>query len=71
MPAARVGFRCPMISPVRSAQTIALVLLTAASTAAYAQATRIPTPEEAEAAKRDVWGEASIAQPNGPSYEFF
>ena len=26
---------------------------------------------EALAAKRDVWGEAAMAQPNGASYEFF
>jgi hypothetical protein len=31
----------------------------------------IPTLAEAQAAKRDVWGEAAIQQPNGPSYEFF
>src|SRR5205823_11396325 len=34
-------------------------------------AAQLPTLEEAVAAKRDVWGEAAIAQPNGASYEFF
>ena len=32
---------------------------------------RIPTLDEALHAKRDVWGEAAMQQPNGPSYEFF
>src|SRR6266496_3252929 len=27
--------------------------------------------EEAMGAKRDVWGEAAMAQSNGPSYQFF
>src|ERR1051325_4540321 len=31
----------------------------------------LPTLDEAIHSKRDVWGEAAIAQPNGPSYEFF
>ena len=31
----------------------------------------IPTFDEAMAARRDVWGEAALAQPNGASYEFF
>jgi len=34
-------------------------------------ASAIPTLAEAQAAKRDVWGEAAMKQPNGPSYEFF
>jgi hypothetical protein len=34
-------------------------------------AVSLPTFEEAMAAKRDVWGEAAMAQPNGASYEFF
>jgi len=31
----------------------------------------LPTLAEALAAKRDLWGEAAMAQPNGASYEFF
>jgi hypothetical protein len=31
----------------------------------------LPTLEEAVASKADVWGEASLRQPDGPSYEFF
>src|SRR5688572_19726269 len=27
--------------------------------------------EQALVARKDVWGEAAMAQPNGPSYEFF
>ena len=35
------------------------------------QAAGLPNLSEATAAKKDVWGEAALAQPNGPSYEFF
>ncbi|MBA3709904.1 MAG: hypothetical protein H0W83_13905, partial [Planctomycetes bacterium] len=31
----------------------------------------IPTLDEALAAKTDVWGDAAIRQPDGPSYRFF
>lgn len=31
----------------------------------------LPTLKEALASKLDLWGEAAMAQPNGPSYEFF
>lgn len=31
----------------------------------------LPSFDEALAARRDVWGEAAMAQPNGASYEFF
>ncbi|MEW6303093.1 MAG: hypothetical protein AB1705_06460 [Verrucomicrobiota bacterium] len=34
-------------------------------------AQEVPTPEAAIAAKADVWGEAALRQPGGPSYEFF
>src|SRR6187549_3810841 len=37
----------------------------------FAAAATLPTFKEALAAKRDVWGEAAMAQPNGASYEFF
>src|SRR5690349_16533990 len=30
-----------------------------------------PAPEEVIAAKTDLWGEAALRQPGGPSYEFF
>src|ERR1044071_75724 len=45
-----------------------LILL---SVALPATAASLPGLAEAAAAKKDVWGEAAIAQPNGPSYEFF
>ena len=32
---------------------------------------KLPTLEEAVHSKRDVYGEAAMKQPNGPSYEFF
>ena len=31
----------------------------------------LPAPAEMAAAREDVWGEASLRQPGGPSYEFF
>src|SRR3954470_25027564 len=31
----------------------------------------MPTLAEAASSKRDVWGEAAMQQPNGPSYAFF
>lgn len=31
----------------------------------------LPTPPEMAHARDDVWGEAALAQPGGPSYEFF
>src|SRR4051794_40491811 len=55
--------------PVRFFKAIILALLAFGSNA-IAQV-HVPTLEEAQAAKRDVWGEAAIQQPNGPSYEFF
>ncbi len=39
--------------------------------AGSAFAAALPTLDEALASQRDLWGEAAIAQPNGPSYEFF
>ncbi len=37
----------------------------------HCQDTVLPTLSEVINAKRDLWGEASMGQPNGPSYEFF
>src|SRR5262245_4555903 len=33
--------------------------------------TGLPTVKDMAAANRDVWGEAALRQPDGPSYEFF
>src|SRR5262245_40386840 len=33
--------------------------------------TGLPSVKEMAAAKHDVWGEAALRQPDGPSYEFF
>src|SRR3954453_18430713 len=38
---------------------------------AIADSAEVPTLAEAAASKRDVWGEAAMQQPNGPSYAFF
>ena len=55
-----------MSRPIRPFAFLLALLLGAAA----ARAT-LPTLAEALAAKRDVWGEAAMAQPNGASYEFF
>lgn len=47
---------------------LGVILLTATMAAEPA---RISALDEVVASKRDVWGEAAIAQPNGPSYQFF
>jgi hypothetical protein len=39
--------------------------------ATCAPAQHIATPDEALVAREDVWGEAALKQPGGPSYEFF
>src|SRR5213595_3726890 len=31
----------------------------------------LPTVKEMAASNQDVWGEAALRQPDGPSYEFF
>src|SRR6478672_6864462 len=36
-----------------------------------AHSAEVPTLSEAAASKRDLWGEAAMRQPNGPSYAFF
>ncbi len=59
----------------KTAVRTALIWLTglvfsAAATSAQGQAT-IPSREEALASPLDLWGEAALRQPNGPSYEFF
>src|SRR6185369_7679341 len=51
-----------------------LLLITAFSAAAASRDFKpvfAPTLQEAVLASADVWGEAAIAQTNGPSYEVF
>ncbi|MCX8091007.1 MAG: hypothetical protein N3I86_08770, partial [Verrucomicrobiae bacterium] len=50
---------------------IPLALLALLCSGMAARAAALPSLAEALAARRDVWGEAAMAQPNGPSYEFF
>src|ERR1051325_2405969 len=64
-----------------SGRTLALAaaLTTLEAVASGADSSNLPlidhqsliTFSNAIASKRDLWGEAAIAQPNGPSYEFF
>src|SRR5439155_15123685 len=42
-----------------------------AQTPANATSAKLPTLEEAVASRSDLWGEAALRQPDGPSYEFF
>jgi hypothetical protein len=51
------------------AVVFAVYILTAA--AGGTRADPLPTPAEMAAARRDVWGEAVLRQPEGPSYDFF
>lgn len=43
----------------------------AAPPTAPPQGTSLPSPAEMAAAREDVWGEAALRHPDGPSYEFF
>jgi hypothetical protein len=52
----------------------AALFLASASCSAQNRATpqpRTATPEQAIEAKTDVWGEAALQQPEGPTYDFF
>jgi hypothetical protein len=48
-----------------------LVLLAGFAATPTAPPKDLPKPAEMAAAREDVWGEAAIRQPGGPSYEFF
>src|SRR5215212_4762128 len=48
-----------------------LLLLTLLAAPALGQPAKLPTPAEMAAAREDVWGEAALRQPDGPSYEFY
>src|SRR5437763_11398827 len=51
---------------------IAWVVVTVVSRAtADPPAPRLPSPEEVITSKADLWGEAALRQPGGPTYEFF
>src|SRR5438105_9237565 len=40
-------------------------------TGCAAPSRHLPTPAQVIESKRDLWGEAALAQPGGPSYAFF
>jgi hypothetical protein len=49
-----------------------LLLAACCATRSEAQPAKpLPTPKEMAASNLDLWGEAAIGQPDGPSYEFF
>src|SRR5262245_40510537 len=57
---------------MRSGSLLILILLSVGHCSlARALEPAIPSVAEAAVAKRDVWGEAAMALPNGASYEFF
>ncbi|MEA2733822.1 MAG: hypothetical protein QOE14_273, partial [Humisphaera sp.] len=49
----------------------ALLLVLACAGCGVTRAPQIATPEQAIASKTDLWGEAALKQPGGPSYAFF
>jgi hypothetical protein len=57
--------------PLSLLRSLAVVLAVFAIIVDSQAAPKIPTLQEALKAKRDVWGEAAMQQPDGPSYEFF
>src|SRR5947208_12277802 len=54
-----------------SAVRMALGVLAGLSLAAAHAEPPLPSPREMADARADVWAEAAIRQPGGPSYEFF
>src|SRR5262245_3367465 len=48
-----------------------LAAFVVAQIAGSASAEPLPTPEQMAASREDVWGEAALRHPEGPSYEFF
>src|SRR5689334_20070344 len=48
-----------------------LLLGVFAAVATAAPAGDLPTPEQVIAAKTDLWADAALARPGGPTYEFF
>ena len=60
------------LDPMSNRTVCLLAVITSISTAAgFGKSQSIPSLDEAVHAKRDLWGEAAMKQPNGPSYEFF
>src|SRR3954468_20972366 len=51
--------------------TAAFLLLLALPAVTRAGPPDLPTPQEMADSREDVWGEAAIRAPGGPSYEFF
>jgi hypothetical protein len=57
----------------RAGTLISLLVLLGIHRASHADeaAKRLPSVREMAEARQDVWGEAALRQPGGPSYEFF
>lgn len=54
-----------------AAAAVTTLIWMEAATAAPRTAPALPGPEAVIAAKRDLWGEAALRQPGGPTYAFF
>jgi hypothetical protein len=60
-----------MLPPIFVRRHLACFLVSGLLGSHALAAAALPSFKEALAARRDVWGEAAMAQPNGASYEFF
>jgi hypothetical protein len=58
-------------SAMRAIWLAPALVVSAAGDVTAEPAKPLPTPQEMAAAREDVWGEAAIRHPDGPSYEFF
>ena len=55
----------------RNSQSLVLAFLLLLGLARHGTGDEIPTLQQVMDAPRDLWGEAALKQPDGPSYEFF
>src|SRR5207244_13340192 len=54
------------MKPISGLCTVVLILTGCATSSRH-----LPTPTQVIESKRDLWGEAALKQPGGPTYEFF
>ncbi|MDB6023961.1 MAG: hypothetical protein JWM68_184 [Verrucomicrobiales bacterium] len=60
------------LDPMSNRSLSLLAIIACISTvASFGKSQNVPSLDEAVHARRDVWGEVAMKQPNGPSYEFF
>lgn len=56
---------------IRTMIPLLLILSAGLPIRAGEEAKRLPSVQEMAASRQDVWGEAAVRQPGGPSYDFF